>query len=213
MRLSAKLRAWLSDTFKTSLFANSYENQVLHRFLVASSVLGARRICFVIQNIECHSMRLPRSYQASVDQQRILRTPKVNCAAQRTVYASEQGGRGSMPSAQSWCWIRHNLLSAQVRGMCTSACVAFHLCVVHREAWLSSQRPQSHGLQGTVFSKYVELDFDEVACKKVMAIDSKEVLRTVAEEGNPCEVDKKNGTLTSPEYCVLPADLRDLEQV
>lgn len=68
-------------------------------------------------------------------------------------------------------------------------------------------------MQGTVFSKYVELDFDEVACKKVMAIDSKQALRSVVEEGNPCEVDKKTGTLTSPEYCVLPADLRDLEQV
>lgn len=64
-----------------------------------------------------------------------------------------------------------------------------------------------------MFSKYVELDFDEVACKKTMAISSREALRSVVEEGNPCDIDKKNGTLTSPEYCLLPADLRNLDQV
>lgn len=64
-----------------------------------------------------------------------------------------------------------------------------------------------------MFAKYVELDFDEVVCKKVMAISSKEMLRSVAEDGNSCDVDKKHGTLISPEYSLLPADLRNLEQV
>jgi hypothetical protein len=68
-------------------------------------------------------------------------------------------------------------------------------------------------VQGTVYTKYVELDFDEVACKKVMAITSKEALRAVTEEGHVCDIDKKNGTLCSPEYCLFPADLRDLDQV
>jgi hypothetical protein len=68
-------------------------------------------------------------------------------------------------------------------------------------------------VQGTVFSKYVELDFDEISCKKVFTISSKEALRSVAEKGNPCDIDKKYGTLISPEYCLLAADLRNLEQV
>jgi hypothetical protein len=74
-------------------------------------------------------------------------------------------------------------------------------------------KARANCVQGIVFSKYVELDFDEVACKKVVAISSREKLRSVAEEGNPCDVDRKNGTLTSAQYCLLAADLRNLEQV
>jgi hypothetical protein len=68
-------------------------------------------------------------------------------------------------------------------------------------------------LQGIVFSKYVELDFDEVVCRKTLAVSTKEQLRSVAESGNPLEVEKKLGTLCSGEYCVLSADLRNLDQV
>jgi hypothetical protein len=61
-------------------------------------------------------------------------------------------------------------------------------------------------------SKYVELDFDEIICKKSMTIGTKQALRTVLEQDNPAEFNARTGTIMSPEYCLLSADLRSLDE-
>lgn len=62
-------------------------------------------------------------------------------------------------------------------------------------------------------SKYVELDFDEIVCRKALTIESKPPLKRVVEENNEVSFNHGTGSITSKEYCLIAADLRDLQQV
>lgn len=63
-----------------------------------------------------------------------------------------------------------------------------------------------------MFDKFVEIDHDEVVMRKVHAISSKVGLRDVLERGNETVVNDAQASISSPQFCLLPADLRDLGQ-
>lgn len=81
---------------------------------------------------------------------------------------------------------------------------------VHFKAEMDSSRSL---VQGTKVSKYVELDFDEIVCRKALTVESKPALKRVLEEDNEASFDRSNGSITSKEYSLYAADLRDLRQV
>jgi len=64
-----------------------------------------------------------------------------------------------------------------------------------------------------VFAKYVELDFQEVTQRKCMTVATKAAVRDCLEESNPAQIAGNAGTIISREYCLLPCDLRQLDQV
>jgi hypothetical protein len=67
-------------------------------------------------------------------------------------------------------------------------------------------------VQGIVFDKFVEIDHDEVVMRKVHAISSKAGLRDVLERDNEVVVNEAQASICSQQFCLLPADLRDLGQ-
>ena len=68
-------------------------------------------------------------------------------------------------------------------------------------------------LQGVLFDKVVELDHQEVMLRKAHAIETKPALRAMLEKKNPAQIMSSSGRVMSQQYCALPADLRNVDQV
>lgn len=68
-------------------------------------------------------------------------------------------------------------------------------------------------VQGVVFDRFVELDYEEVAARKARAIMTKPALGDTLRAGNAVDdAAASAGRITSAQYTLAPADLRQLDQ-
>ncbi|KAK9830157.1 hypothetical protein WJX72_010045 [[Myrmecia] bisecta] len=65
--------------------------------------------------------------------------------------------------------------------------------------------------EGIAPARYIEVDFAEVTHKKANIIGSKEPLYKLLGLDKGGEIDAESGRIVTDQYCLLPADLRDLK--